>query len=184
MIQFLSVLVVIFCITSLISFIYLKNRKTAKVFAVCVSSFAAIGILLGTASLVFFRTDLASQPLSAEFKEWASDTYFLYVKCSSLLALITLALSSVNALTRPKLKYARASFITLSCILQAIAANVYVYFSSNENFDVTNYILLFGLASALISQFSLFWDYIIISKKGVLSDGKKEFKNKKRRRAK
>ncbi len=184
MIRILSVIVVLFCVTSLISFIYLKKRKTAGIFAVCISSLAAIGTILCAITLVLFRTELASQPLSEEFKEWASDTFFLYVKCSSLFALITFVLPSVNTLTRPKLKYARASFITLACILQTIAANVYAYFSSNENFNVTNYILLYGLASALISLFPLFWDYIGILKKGDLADGKKKFKNKKRRRAK
>lgn len=184
MIRILSVIVVLFCITSLISFIYLENRKTAKIFAVCVSSFAVIGTILCAITLVLFRTDLASQSLSAEFKEWLSDTYFLYVKCSSLFALITFVIPSANAVTRPKLKYARASFITLACILQAVAANVYAYFSSNENFNVTNYILLYGLATALISLFPLFWDYIGIMKKGVLADGKKKFKNKKRRKRK
>lgn len=154
-----SSLIILFCIAAVFSFIYIRKKKTATVFAVVTASLPAIGVILSVISFLTFKAELTTGEFTEEFISWASDTYLSYLKGIFIVSAITMLLATASAFLRPNHKYLRAILVALSCVLILVLSPVFSFISSVEEINISSHVLFSAVSVSLITLFPLFFDY-------------------------
>lgn len=155
-----SSLTVIFLITCVVSYLYVYKRRTFAIFASVTATAAGIGVVLLIFSTCSFNSLLNNGEYTEEFASWARDTYNFFIKFITIISGITVLLSVISSFLKPKHKYMRGIFISLSSILILISSNVYSYIAESDNINMKSYILMSGLAISLITIFPIYFDYL------------------------
>lgn len=181
MIYVFAILTVLFSVVCIFSFLYVKKKKSACIFAFCISVLAVIGAVVGAVTVAVFSNGVTAGSFAQDFCEWAKDTYYSYAKGAYIIAAASVVTVSAASFVHPKHRYVRASFTALSCILQTVASHVFSYISSNSTLSLTNYILLTGLSASLMTLLPLLFDYLRIIK-SANSNGKSSTKTSGRKR--